>query len=52
MNKIKKDYKNCSWKISKSFKEEKEKKWQNGREGYKNLSEDEKNKLGEYKKML
>ena len=38
--------------ISKSFKEEKEKKQQYGCERYKNLSEDEKQKLVEYRKNI
>ena len=33
-------------------KEEKEKKWQYGHEWYKNLSEDEKQKLVEYRKKM
>ena len=38
------------WKISKSFQRRKEKKQQFGREQYKNLSEDQKHKLVEYRK--
>ena len=47
--KTKKDYKKSSQKISKSFYRRK-KKWQYGCEHYKNLSEDEKQKLVEYRK--
>ena len=49
MKKIKKDCKKSSWKISKSFSRRKGKK-QYGCESYENLSEDEKQKLAEYRK--
>ena len=47
---IKKEYKRSSWKIPKSFYRWKRKKWQYGCECYKNLSEDEKQKLIDYRK--
>ena len=46
----KKDYKKGSRKISKSFKEGKEKKQQCGHEPYKKLPEDGKQQLAEYRK--
>ena len=53
MNKIKKDWKKKAHERYQNLsKEDKGKKWQNGRERYKNISEDEKQKLAEYREVL
>ena len=49
--KQRKDSKNISWKVSKSFWRRKNKKQENGREHYENLSKGEKQKLVEYRKI-